>query len=67
MFDMRLQGQRVRVPISPFITSYIQMSCASYYEMPEVKTVLKQKFALVFMGSHMVRIFIYFSKIIIVN
>ncbi|OXA55872.1 UDP-glucuronosyltransferase 2C1 [Folsomia candida] len=53
IFDLRLKGLKIRTPINPVIIPYLQKACESYYEMEEVKAVMKQKFALVFVSSHM--------------
>lgn len=54
-FEMRLNGVNARTPIVPFVIPMITQACESYYQMPEVKDVLRQKFALVFIASHMVK------------
>jgi hypothetical protein len=62
MFEMRLQGIQILSPISSLVVQIIQQSCTTYYAMPEVKAVLKQKFAVVLISSHMVKN-IYLQKI----
>lgn len=54
IFDLRLKNLKPRTPIHPLIIPLLQGVCANYYEMPEVQAVMKQKFALVILSSHMV-------------
>jgi len=52
-FDLRASGIRLSTPINPFLIPYFEKTCELYYAMPEVKALLKQKFALVIISSHM--------------
>lgn len=54
IFNLRIQNLKIRTPINPIVVPLLSGVCAQYYEMPEVQAVMKQKFALVFLPSHMV-------------
>jgi glucuronosyltransferase len=52
-FYSRATGFRIVAPINPTLIPYLAKQCELYYEMAEVKDLLKQKFDLVFVSSHM--------------
>jgi glucuronosyltransferase len=52
-FYSRTVGFRIVIPFNPTLDFYLAKQCELYYEMPEVKDLLKQKFDLVFVSSHM--------------
>jgi glucuronosyltransferase len=53
IFNLRSYGLNVGTPINPILIPLLTKACELYFEMAEVKALLKQKFALVFIPSHM--------------
>lgn len=54
MFELRLKNQHGKRPIDPQVGGLLAMACPVYFKMPEVQAVLKEKFDLVFVQSHLV-------------
>jgi len=53
VFNLRMSNLKIRTPLHPALISAYERGCRSYFEMPKVSALLKQKFALVLVSSFM--------------